>query len=451
MSRPSRRPRTDRLTTMWLLAALTAAVVSIATRDLLPHTWWTTIHLVTLGVLTNGILQWSWYFARGLLRLEPHSKRAGRDAVIRSVTFNVALAGLVAAMWAGASFVTVALATAIGLVVAWHGIAILLAAREALGSRHAPLVRYYVAASALFVVGCALAGMLTVALLDPNAPAWLLAARHQLTLAHGLVMVAGWIGLSIAGTIVTLGPTVLRTRMEPDSSSVAVRGLPWLFVAVLVAGASAGLGWMAVAGTFFTLYCLGLLLWVGLPLARVALAKGLREHAGWTLMGGVVWSGVGLVVTSVVILRAPDATVARDAIMAWIPVLGIAGPGQIFIGALTYLLPVVVGGGPSTVRLGIATLETASALRLTVRTAALALLALTTGVGSPARWAWWALVAATFVADVVLMAVAGVRQARVRKAPGGAVPLAGPDLGLRPPAPEPPSQAPGSTRDMRSL
>ena len=98
------------------------------------------------------------------------------------------------------------------------------------------------------------------------------------------------------------------------------------------------------------------------------------------------------------------------------------------MGALTYLLPVVVGGGASTVRLGIAALETASTARLTARTAGIVLLAVTTGTGAHARWAWWAVIAATFAADIVFMAVAGARQAKARRAPGGATPLAMPML-----------------------
>jgi len=119
-------------------------------------------------------------------------------------------------------------------------------------------------------------------------------------------------------------------------------------------------------------------------------------------------------------------TAARDAIMAWIPLIGVAGPGQIFVGALTYLLPVVIGGGPTTVRIGIATLETASATRLSARTVALVLLAVTTGIGADARWAWWIAVAVTFAADMTFMAIAGARQAKARRAPGGATPLASP-------------------------
>ena len=425
-AKSTRRPRTDRLTTVWMLLALAGAVTAIATRSVLPHTWWTTIHLATLGVLTNGILQWSWYFARGLLHLPPTDRRSGRDAVIRSLTFNASLIGLIAAMWSGAPALVIAFAAAVGAVVAWHGLAIVIATKHALGSRHAPLLRFYVAASALFVTGCTIAGFLTVALLDANAPAWLLDAHDGLTLAHAIVMVGGWLGLTIASTLVTLGPTVLRTRMEADASSAAVRGLPWLAAAVTASGTAAALGWMAVAGASLAAYALGLAVWIGLPFARVALSKGAREHAGWTLVGGIAWTGAGLVTVAVLIARAPDASAAHDAVMQWIPLIGVAGPAQIFVGALTYLLPVVVGGGPSTVRLGIATLETASPLRLTARAASLALLAVTTGIGADARWAWWAIVAATFAADIVLMGVAGARQANARHAPGGAVPLAMP-------------------------
>jgi nitrite reductase (NO-forming) len=116
------------------------------------------------------------------------------------------------------------------------------------------------------------------------------------------------------------------------------------------------------------------------------------------------------------IARSPDAGAAQAAATQWVPVLGAAAFAQIFIGALAYLLPVVVGGGPTPVRTGIATLETLSTARLVVRNGALVALAVTIGIGSPARWAWWVLVIATFVVDVALLGAAGVRQARARRA-----------------------------------
>ena len=35
------------------------------------------IHLVTLGVLSNGIFQWSWYFTRALAHLAPDDPARG--------------------------------------------------------------------------------------------------------------------------------------------------------------------------------------------------------------------------------------------------------------------------------------------------------------------------------------------------------------------------------------
>ena len=160
-----RRPRTDRLASVWLVAALVIAGIGLVSRSALPQPLWTLVHVVTLGVLTNAILQWSWYFARTLLRLPDDDPRAGRDAVIRTVAFNVVLVGLFAAMWTARTIAVVAFATGIGAVIAWQGLALLRAARTRLVSRFAVVVRFYVAAAAFLVVGSALAGIIAVAVL----------------------------------------------------------------------------------------------------------------------------------------------------------------------------------------------------------------------------------------------------------------------------------------------
>ncbi len=78
MKKP-RVARTDRLTTVWLCLATGAAAVTIVARGLIPQNLWTTIHLVTLGVLSNGIFQWSWYFVRAWLTWA--RRRAGQGAI----------------------------------------------------------------------------------------------------------------------------------------------------------------------------------------------------------------------------------------------------------------------------------------------------------------------------------------------------------------------------------
>lgn len=414
-----RRPRTDRLTTAWLIAALVTIAVGLVAPEALPQPLWTMIHVVTLGVLSNAILAWSWYFARTLLHLPAHDHRSGRDATVRTVVFNVALAGLIAAMWTANVWATVVLAGLIGAVIAWHGLALVRAARTRLGNRFAVVVRYYVAAAAFLVVGCVLAGFVTVAMFAAGAPAWLLADRDRLTFAHALVNVAGWAGLTMAGTLVTLGPTMLRTRLDPAALSHAVGALPWLSAGIATAAVAATVGWMPGVGVGLLAFAAALAVGVALPLVRAAWGARPSTYATWTMTTALAWIGVGLAVIAAHAFTAPDATTLRDADLPWLALLGAGGLVQVFVGALTYLMPVVVGGGPQAVRQGMAVLEIAWPTRVTLRNLALALLALTTtsGAGTATVW-WWALVLLSFAADVTLFAVAGVRQARARQAHG---------------------------------
>lgn len=451
---PRRVARTDRLTTAWMAAALAVMAAGLAARGLLPQPLWTMIHVVTLGVLSNAILQWSWYFARALLHLPPGDRRAGRDNAIRIVVFNIVLVVLVASMWTAWLPGTIVGAAGVGAVVAWHGLALLRAARTRLASRFAVVIRFYAAASGFLVAGCALAGLLTVAMFDGGAPAWLLDARDGLTLAHALVNVAGWIGLTMAGTLVTLGPTMLRTRMADGAVPAAVTALPVLCAGVLGAATAAAFDWMPGVAGGLGAYAAALAAGIGAPLVRAALGKAPRSVATWTATAGLAWVVLGLLDLAVVALRVPDATAFRDAHLAWLPVLGAGGLVQIFVGALCYLMPVVIGGGPSAVRAGIAELERGAALRLTARNAALAVLAVLASLpaagaagiagvagvaGTPAPGTveagsvvvgaasaplvpsllvpvLWGVVLATFAAELFLFARAGIVQSRARRA-----------------------------------
>lgn len=412
----SRRGRTDRFSTLWMLLALVAMGLGLLARGVLPQPWWTLVHVVTLGVLTNGILQWSWYFTRALLHLPP--SRANHRRVL---VFNLVLVLLVAGMWTAQVWVTVAGATGVGAVAAWHGAALTRAARGALGSRFAVVVRFYRVAAGFLVLGCALAGVVTVSMFAAGAPAWLVDGRDRLTLAHALVNAVGWIGLSVAGTLVTLGPTMLRTRMLPGAVDAALRGLPVAATGVLAAAGSALGGWMPGVGVGLLAVAVALGTGVAWPLARTAVGAGPREYPSWTLTAGLSWVLVGALVVAGQALVAPDAMALRTAALPWIVLLGAGGMGQVFVGALAYLMPVVIGGGPFARRAGMAVLATAGAARVTVRNSALLLL-----LCSPSgpRPIWWALVLLCYVVDVVLFALAGVRQSRARRAEPVGLPIA---------------------------
>ena len=419
MKKP-RVARTDRLTTVWLCLATGAAAVTIVARGLIPQNLWTTIHLVTLGVLSNGIFQWSWYFVRALAHLGPTDRRAGRDNTVRIAVFNASLVALIAGMWAGAWVVTVAGASAVGIVASWHGYALLSASRERLASRFAVIIRYYIAAAFFLVVGATLAGFVTAAMFDADAPAWLAEARDRLTVAHALAGVAGWVGLTMGGTLVTLGPTAMRTRMDPRAVSFATSALPLWVAALLVAGTGAVAGSMRVASVGLLVVVGAAALGVGVPLVRVALAKGPAEYGAWSLMLGAAWILVAGAAASLRAFEAADATGLRSAFLAWMPILGAAGLGQLFVGALTYLMPVVIGGGPSAVRVGVGVLEAGAPIREAARNVAavLALAVASLGGTSAERLtiAAWVVLLATYVVDIVLLGRGGVAQARAKRA-----------------------------------
>ena len=155
--RPSRM-RIDRLGTTWMIIAVLMAVVTLFLHRRMPQPLWTMIHLVTLGVLSNGIFQWSWFFARSLARLAADDRRAHSDNLRRMLSFNACFALLFISMWLGWFIGTVVAATGIAAIAAWHGAAMLSVLRERLASRFVIVVRYYVCAAAFFVLTALLAG-----------------------------------------------------------------------------------------------------------------------------------------------------------------------------------------------------------------------------------------------------------------------------------------------------
>lgn len=407
-SRMGTRLRVDRITTGWMLLAFVVAVTVTVTTRSVPQPWWTVIHLIVLGVLTNAILQWSWYFTRSLLRLRPDNPHAGVQQTWRLVAFNVFLVVLVLGMWFGSLPTVLVGAGGVGVVIAWHGIALLLAMRTRWASRFAVIIRYYAVAAGFLVLGILAGAAVAADLLQPGslpAPGHVL-DRDGLTAAHSLLNTFGWVGLSIAGTLVTLGPTVLRTRMEPNAVKLAVAALPVVALALLGAAVAAALNQMVLVGIALALFTVGITWTVGVPLVTAVVRKPPRDYAAWTLLSGCVWVLVGLV--AVTIRAFGTETVAQLRVLnpEIIAIIGVGGLLQVFVGALTYLMPIVVGGGPAAVKVGIATLNWAGPFRATFRN-----LALIMTLAMPAPL-WWLLVAAMYGIDIVSFAAAGIRQGR---------------------------------------
>ena len=190
--------------------------------------------------------------------------------------------------------------------------------------------------------------------------------------------------------------------------------------ALLVAGTGAVAGSMRVASVGLLVVVGAAALGVGVPLVRVALTKGPAEYGAWSLMLGATWILVAGAAASLRAFEAADATGLRAAFLAWMPILGAAGLGQLFVGALTYLMPVVIGGGPSAVRVGVSVLEAGAPIREAARNVAAVLALAVASLGGilaeRLTIAAWVVLLATYVVDIVLLGRGGVAQARAKRA-----------------------------------
>lgn len=347
----------------WLLLTVVAAV----TQGALPAPRWLMIHLLLLGAVTHAILVWSQYFSFALLRSRPtRGDRGGQT--IRLLLANAGAAAVIVGVSVQVRPV-IAVGTVLLLAAAvWHGVSLIRRTRRSLPGRFGRTIRYYICAAALLAVGLVLGAWLTGGGYSEN-----------IVLAHALVNVLGWIGLTVAGTVVTLWPTILRTRADGQAAAGAARALPLLAVGVLAAAVGAVIGQLLVLTAGLVAYLCGLVV-VGVSLLRAARQKAPRSFAALSVGMGLVW-WAGVVAAIAVDAGVGAATGTGFAGLAGVvdravPFLAAGFAAQVLIGALSYLVPVVLGGGPAPVRAGTAAFDIAGVLRVVVANAALVVCAL---------------------------------------------------------------------------
>ncbi len=362
MSRPTARGRSP-LRDLPLLGWLLAAVVVAIVHRWLPDANWLMLHLVLLGALTHSILVWSFHFTQTLLRSPASAQAADRQATrLGLVTGGAAavLVGVPTDWWP----LTLAGGLAVASAAGWHGLVLWRMLRAALPARFRVTVRYYLWAAASLVVGAGLGLTLAWGWPDP----W----HGRLLVAHALANLLGWVGLTLTGTLLTLWPTMLRTRLDPTAERWTRQALPVLTVAIAVGvgGALAGIGTIAAVGVLA--YLGGLCLW-GRGLWRPIRKSPPREFAPASVALGLVWLMIGLTWAGWLLATAPDWQTVREG-FAWPAAALGAGFGvQVLTGALSFLLPSVLGGGPSVVRAGQAWFNRAGAFRLIAINGGLAL------------------------------------------------------------------------------
>ncbi len=230
-------------------------------------------------------------------------------------------------------------------------------------------------------------------------------------MAHALANLLGWVGLTVTGTLLTLWPTMLRTRMDARAELWTRRALP-LFgaaIATCVAGALLGLTWFAALGLVG--YLAAFALW-GRGLLLPARMRPPRDFATASVAVSLVWLFVGLGWAGWVLVGATDWAAVKTGFVWPATALGAGFAVQLLTGALSYLLPSVLGGGPAAVRAAQAWFNRAAGFRLVAINGGLVLWLVPTPSWVKVTGSMLALVAATSFLPLMAGGLRASRRAR---------------------------------------
>lgn len=337
---------------VWLFLLL----LVIAAHPGLPVARWLMIHLLVLGAVSHSILVWSKHFAEALLHTpstEADRKGQSRRLMLLNGGTLIVIIGMVTSIWALVLIGAVAVVSA----VIWHGLTLFSQTRTALASRFASTLHYYLMAAAMLPIGVVL-GVILAFGVDAQ---W----HARLVAAHALINLLGWIGLTVVGTLVTLWPTMLRTKIVSGAEVAAKRSLPILSISLALALAGALLSHPWAAGIGLAGYLVGIAL-IMRPFVLAALAKPPREYPTYSAAAAMVWLVICLIASAWVLFTSPTWPEATRGFTWLVPALAAGFAAQILFGALSYLLPVVLGGGPHAVRAANAEFARFGALRITI-------------------------------------------------------------------------------------
>lgn len=320
----------------WIVAAIAVALLHPFVAD--AH--WLMVHMILLGAMTHAAIVWSTYFTQALLKtsedVDPRSLQSTRIVLV-IVGVLLVLIGVPTARWAlvlaGASLVSAA--------VVWHAIALAIRLRKSVARRFRTTVVYYLVAAACVPVGAGFGAALAKGPSDD----W----HGRLLLAHSMTMLLGWLGLTVLGTLLTLWPTMLRTRMDDRAETLARQALPFV-VTSLVAVDTAALSGLRVAAVAGLVGYAVSVCWWGRALLRPVRTSPPRHASAYFVSAALVWAGVLLVLVPVRVATAASWGRIADGYDELATIAAVGFAFQLLTGALSHLVPVVIGGGAQVVR-----------------------------------------------------------------------------------------------------
>lgn len=358
----------------WIVTAAVLAVLVVG-GPLAAWGTWLPLHALLLGGIGSAITVWSAHFADTLLHRPALGGAALLDA--RLYAHGVGTALVLLGITSGRQPIALIGVTVVVLAAVAGVVAIGVQYRRAVAPRLAALAIHYAVALLLLAVGATL-GYLTSWAQEKGTTR----LADVLYVAHTTTMILGFVGTTVLGTLTVLWPTMLRTKMEPEAPRWTTRGLPLLVTGTVL---------VACSGLSQPLAVVGMLVYLGgacgvlVPGFRTALRVPPTSFATasaaaavlWFLLG-VVWIGTGIGVAGTGVAGAAlRVAEARDVIHTVRVPLAAGFALQILAAALSYLTPVMLGGGPAATRATNAILDRAAAYRVVAANTCLALAVLT--------------------------------------------------------------------------
>ena len=316
----------------WILIEL----VLVVAHRFIPAANWLMLHVLFLGIASNAILIWSTHFTEALLHARGRLRIAPQLALL-----NVGASAVIGGRWVDRPAAITVGSIIVAAALLLHAVLLASAVRRALTARFGAFVRYYVLASCFLPIGAALGGWMATEPIEPIA--------SRAVVAHAIINVIGWIAITALATVVTLLPTMLRTKLPERAALIARRALPVIVGSTAVAAGFALAG--IQAGTALSLVvaavAIGALM---LPLGTAVRAKPPTSYCTWASVLALCWLVISIVVLAVAVGSARTWPQAADRLGWVVTPFAVGFVAQLVTGALSYLLPVVLRGGPRVTR-----------------------------------------------------------------------------------------------------
>ncbi|MDO5031957.1 MAG: beta-carotene 15,15'-monooxygenase [Corynebacterium sp.] len=315
---------------LWILCGMGIYVAGVLGA---PVVWWDLIHPLTIGALTTAIVVLGTHFSQALTR----TPAGGYRGVAARVALVQAALVLLLVDRAGYDWGVASTAASLLVIVAlgWQFAVIYRCLRGALTGSFAVTVPWYLAACVAMVISALLV------LAAGNG----LGNYSALVAAHSRGMVWGFALMTIVATVVTLLPTLTGTRIAGQAAARCLRALVVHCVGLSAAMFLYAVGLSVAAGMAQLFVVLAVLSVIQPVLAGVL--RGRMSIAALAVIAGLVW---------MLAVCAADAALAlvgeypRGATLLLMPVFVGAALLQMVTGVAQHLLPVLLGGGPDTVR-----------------------------------------------------------------------------------------------------